>query len=53
MGLGQGRFGLGIRREFFTSEVAEHWSRLLRKVVMASGLPEFRKRLKNTLRPMM
>lgn len=53
MGLGQGRFGLGIRREFFTSEVVEHWSKLLRKVVMASGLSEFQKHLENTLRLMM
>ncbi|KAJ7411403.1 hypothetical protein BTVI_49502 [Pitangus sulphuratus] len=48
----QGRFRLDIRKRFFTRRVVEHWNRLLREVITAPSLTEFKKHLDDTLRHM-
>ena len=42
--LGQGRFGLGIRK-FFTQRVVTHWNRLPKEAVDAPSLEAFKARL--------
>ena len=43
--LGQGRFRLDIRREFFTHRVVTHWNRLPKEAVDAPSLQAFKARL--------
>ena len=43
--LRQGRFGLDIRRKFFTQRVVTHWNRLPKKAVDAPSLESFKARL--------
>ena len=47
--LGQGKFGLYIRRTFFTQRVVTHWNRLPKETVDAPFLEAFRTRLDVTL----
>jgi len=39
------RFGLDIRKKFFTMRVARHWHRLPREAVVAPSLEVFKARL--------
>ena len=43
--LGQRRFRLDIRRNFFTQRVVTHWNRLLKEAVDAPSLEAFKARL--------
>ncbi|KFR12521.1 hypothetical protein N306_04601, partial [Opisthocomus hoazin] len=47
--LKEGRFGLGIRKKFFTMRVVKHWNRLPGKVVDAPSLEVFKARLDGAL----
>lgn len=47
-----GRFGLDIRKSFFTLRVTGHWNRLRWEVAIALILPEFKKHLDCALRHM-
>ena len=45
----QGRFGLDIRRKFFTQRVVTHWNRLPREVVDTPSLEALKTRLYSAL----
>ncbi|KFQ03794.1 hypothetical protein N330_02923, partial [Leptosomus discolor] len=47
--LKESRFGLDIRRTFFTMRVVKHWNRLPREVVEAPSLEIFKIRLDRAL----
>ncbi|KFM13740.1 hypothetical protein AS27_14185, partial [Aptenodytes forsteri] len=47
--LKEGRFGLDIRKNFFTLRVVKHWNRLPREVVDAPSLETFKVRLDGAL----
>ena len=47
--LEDGRFGLDIRKEFFTVRVMRHWDRLHREVVDAPSLEALKARLDGAL----
>jgi len=48
----QGRFRLGIRKNFFTKSVIKHWNRLPREVVESLSLEVFKRRVNMALRGM-
>ncbi|KGL99742.1 hypothetical protein N301_03684, partial [Charadrius vociferus] len=47
--LKEGRFGLDIRKTFFTLKVVRHWNRLPREAVDAPSLEVFKARLDGAL----
>lgn len=47
--LHQGKFRSDIRKRFFTERVVCHWNRLLREVVTAPSLSEFKEHLDDTV----
>ena len=49
MTLKEGRFGLDVRKKFFTQKVVKHWNRLPRKVADALPLEAPKARLDGAL----
>ncbi|KFR08381.1 hypothetical protein N306_00077, partial [Opisthocomus hoazin] len=47
--LKEGRFGLDIRKKFFTMRVVKHWPSLPREAVAARSLAVFKARLDGAL----
>ncbi|KFU95586.1 hypothetical protein M959_09038, partial [Chaetura pelagica] len=47
--LEEGRFGLDVRRKFFTVRVVRHWNRLPRETVDAASLEVLKARLDGAL----
>ncbi|KFZ67919.1 hypothetical protein N338_06357, partial [Podiceps cristatus] len=45
----EGRFGLDIRKKFFTMRVVKHWDRLPREAVDAPSLKVFKARVDRAL----
>ncbi|KFQ03605.1 hypothetical protein N330_12227, partial [Leptosomus discolor] len=47
--LGEGRFRLDTRKQFFTLRVVRHWNRLPKEAVVAPSLKVFKARLDGAL----